>query len=109
MATQDIAGLSETFTVRDTIAIGAFQVIEMKGHYYPGTDIAPLLSKKTGTVTTLSTEETIMNSSMNNQSTRHLIAASRINRSALLGVCLIVLTAILFYGPVLLLLWRELQ
>jgi hypothetical protein len=46
---------------------------------------------------------------MNNQSTRDLIAASRINRSVLLGVCLIVLTAILFYGPVLLLLWRELQ
>ena len=50
-----------------------------------------------------------MNSSMNNQSTRHLIATSRINRSVLLGVCLIALTAILFYGPVLLLLWHELQ
>lgn len=50
-----------------------------------------------------------MNSSMNNQSTHHLITASKINRSVLLGVCLIVLTAILFYGPVLLLLWRELQ
>ena len=50
-----------------------------------------------------------MNSSTNNQSTRHLIAASKINRSVLLGVCLIALTAILFYGPVLLLLWRELR
>ena len=88
---------------------GAFQVIEIKAHYYAGTDIALFLPKKTGTVTTLSTEETLMNSSMNNQSTRHLIAASRINRSVLLGVCLIALTAILFYGPVLLLLWRELR
>lgn len=50
-----------------------------------------------------------MNSSMNNRSTHHLIVPSRINRSVLLGVCLIVLTAILFYGPVLLLLWRELR
>ena len=50
-----------------------------------------------------------MKSSMNNQSTHHLIAASKINRSVLLGVCLIALTAILFYGPVVLLLWRELQ
>lgn len=50
-----------------------------------------------------------MNSSMNNRSTHHLVAASRINRSVLLGVCLIALTAILFYGPVLLLLWRELR
>jgi len=50
-----------------------------------------------------------MNSSTNNQSTRHLIAASKINRSVLLGVCLIALTAVLFYGPVLLLLWRELR
>ena len=53
--------------------------------------------------------ERIMNSSMNDQSTHHLIAASRINKSVLLGVCLIALTAILFYGPVLLLLWRELR
>jgi hypothetical protein len=59
--------------------------------------------------TGLATEETIMNSSMNNESTHRLIAASRINRSVLLGVCLIALTAILFYGPVLLLLWRELR
>ena len=43
---------------------------------------------------------------VNNHSTHHLLAASRINRSALLGVCLIALTAILFYGPVLLLLWQ---
>jgi hypothetical protein len=60
-------------------------------------------------VTGLSTEEKIMNSSMNNQSTHRLIATSKINRSVLLGVCLIALTAILFYGPVLLLLWRELR
>jgi hypothetical protein len=50
-----------------------------------------------------------MNSSMNDQSRRRLIVASKINRSVLLGVCLIALTAILFYGPVLLLLWRELR
>jgi len=68
-----------------------------------------ICQKQTGTVTGLSTEETIMNSSMNNQSTHHLIAAPKINRSVLLGVCLIALTAILFYGPVLLLLWRELR
>jgi hypothetical protein len=50
-----------------------------------------------------------MNSSMNDQATHNLIPASRVNRSVLLGVCLIVLTALLFYGPVLLLLWRELR
>ena len=50
-----------------------------------------------------------MNSSMNDHTPHHLIAASKINRSVLLGVCLIALTAILFYGPVLLLLWRELR
>jgi len=33
-------GLSETFTVRDTIVDGAFQVIEIKAHYCAGTDIA---------------------------------------------------------------------
>lgn len=50
-----------------------------------------------------------MNSSMNNGSAYQLLRAWRINRSALLGLCLIALTAILFYGPVLVLLWRELQ
>ncbi len=45
-----------------------------------------------------------MNSSANNPP----IPLWRINRSALLGVCLIALTAVLFYGPVLFLLWREL-
>jgi hypothetical protein len=104
---QDVAGLSETFTVRGTTADREFQVIEIKAYYYLGTDIAFYLSEKT--VTGLSTEERVMNSSMNNQSTPHLVAGSRINRSVLLGVCLIVLTAILFYGPVLLLLWRELR
>jgi hypothetical protein len=68
-----------------------------------------ICQKKSGTVTGLSTEETIMNSSINNQSRHHLGAAPRINRSVLLGVCLIALTAILFYGPMLLLLWRELR
>lgn len=46
-----------------------------------------------------------MNSSTNNPP----IPIWRINRSVLLGVCLIALTAVLFYGPVLLLLWRELR
>jgi hypothetical protein len=50
-----------------------------------------------------------MNSSMNNQPTHSLTPAGRINRFVLLGVCLIALTAMLFYGPVLLLLWRELR
>lgn len=49
-----------------------------------------------------------MNSSMNDQPMHDLVPASKINRYVLLGVCLIALTAILFYGPVLLLLWREL-
>lgn len=60
-------------------------------------------------MTGLSTEETTMNSSMNDQPTRRLIPPSRINRFVLLGVCLIALTALLFYGPMLLLLWRELE
>jgi hypothetical protein len=68
-----------------------------------------ICQKTTGTVIGLSTEETAMNPSMNNESTHQLFAARRINRSVLLGVCLIALTAILFYGPVLLLLWRELR
>jgi hypothetical protein len=63
----------------------------------------------TGTATDLSTMETAMNSSMNSHPTHALTSAWRINRSVLLGVCLIALTAILFYGPVLLLLWRELR
>jgi hypothetical protein len=68
-----------------------------------------ICGKTTGTDSGLSTEETTMNSSMNDQSTHQLIPAWRINSSVLLGVCLIALTAILFYGPVLLLLWRELR
>jgi len=63
----------------------------------------------TGTAIDLSTKETTMNSSMNNQSPHSLTPAGRINRFVLLGVCLIALTAMLFYGPVLLLLWRELR
>jgi hypothetical protein len=53
--------------------------------------------------------ETIMNPSANNESAHHLIPLLRINRSVLLGVCLIALTAVLFYGPVLLFVWRELR
>jgi hypothetical protein len=69
-----------------------------------------LVSRKTtGTIIGLSTEETAMNSSMNNWPTHQLIPTLRIDRSVLLGVCLIALTAILFYGPVLVLLWRELR
>jgi hypothetical protein len=69
-----------------------------------------LISQKTtGTVIGLSTEETAMNSSMNNRPTHQLIPTSRIDRFVLLGLCLIALTAILFYGPVLLLLWRDLR
>ena len=50
-----------------------------------------------------------MNSSTNNRSAELLLSASKINRPVLLGVCLIVLAAILFYGPVLLLLWDRLE
>jgi hypothetical protein len=105
---QDVPGRSETFTVRDRTADNAFQVIEIKAHLRPGADIAFHLSKEDGYGYRPVDRETIMNSSMNNHPTHHLLA-SRINRSALLGVCLIALTAILFYGPVLLLLWRELR
>ena len=106
---QDVARLSETFTVWDTTAEDGFQAIEIKAHYHPGTGIAYYLSKEDGFDYWPVDREEIMNSSMNNQSTHHLISASRINKSVLLGVCLIALTAILFYGPVLLLLWRELR
>jgi hypothetical protein len=106
---QDVPGRSETFTVLDCTAANAFQVIEIKAHHRPGADIASYLSKEDGYGYWPVDRETIMNSSMNNDSTHRLLAASRINRSVLLGVCLIALTAILFYGPVLLLLWRELR
>ena len=66
-------------------------------------DIAAHLRKE-GLAQTPVPQETIMNSSANNPP----IPLWRINRSALLGVCLIALTAVLFYGPVLFLLWREL-
>jgi hypothetical protein len=68
-----------------------------------------ICQKTTGTATRLSTEETDMNSSMKNHPAHQLIPAWRINRFVLLGVCLIALTAVLFYGPVLLLLWLELR
>jgi len=106
---QDVPERSETFTVRDTTADSAFQVIEIKAHYRPGADIASHLSKEDGYGYRPVDRETNMNSSMNDHSPHHLIAASKINRYVLLGVCLIALTAILFYGPVLLLLWRELR
>lgn len=106
---QDVPGRSETFTVRDGTTDNAFQVIEIKAHHRPGADIASCLSKEDGHGYRPVDRETIMNSSMNNRSTHHLLTASRINRSVLLGVCLIALTAILFYGPVLLLLWRKLR
>jgi hypothetical protein len=51
----------------------------------------------------------MMNSSMKRQSTRHLLPGWKIDRFVLLGVCLIALTAVLFYGAVLLVLWRELR
>jgi hypothetical protein len=68
-----------------------------------------ICQKKTGAVPRLSTEETMMNSSMKRQSTRHLLPGWKIDRFVLLGVCLIALTAVLFYGAVLLVLWRELR
>jgi hypothetical protein len=108
-AMQDVAGLSKTFTVQGTAADGAFQVIEIKAHRWAGTGIASVLSTEDACSYSPVGRETIMNSSMNDQSTHHLISASRINRSVLLGVCLIALSATLFYGPVLLLLWRELR
>ena len=107
--TQDVPRPSETFTVRDTTADSAFQVIEIKANHCPGADIASLLSKEDRHGFWPVDRETNMNSSMNDHSPHRLIATSKINMSVLLGVCLIALTAILFYGPVLLLLWRELR
>lgn len=81
-----------------------FQAIETKAYLGLGMDIAVYLTKQ-GRDQQSVTQETIMNSSANNPP----IPLWRINKSVLLGVCLIALTAVLFYGPVLLLLWRELR
>jgi hypothetical protein len=85
-------------------ADGLFQAIETKAYRCLGMDIAAHLTKH-GRNQQPVTPETIMNSSANHPP----IPTWRINRSVLLGVCLIALTAVLFYGPVLLLLWRELR
>jgi hypothetical protein len=87
----------------------ASQAVETKAHHCLGMDIATHLSPKMGTITGLLPEETIMNSSMNHRPDHELIATSGIDRFVLLGLSLIALTAVLFYGAVVLLLWLELQ
>jgi hypothetical protein len=47
-----------------------------------------------------------MTSSTNNHMARKRVSLRKINRFALLGVCLLALTAVLFYGPVLFLMFR---
>jgi hypothetical protein len=85
------------------LAAARFQVIEAKVYFFLGMDIAGHPAKQ-GRAQQPVTQETIMNPSASNPP----IPLWRINRSVLLGIILIALTAVLFYGPVLLLLWREL-